>query len=135
MNGPDATMMKPVGRLASFMRTLDDGLLRDCFADNVVITENFPPHIFHGPDAVARWREGFIRHAAALKNLEYSFGDAQDFLCTDGTAYFVLPTLWKGIAGGRSFEEDGGWAFVLRQSGEHWRIAGYAWAVTAMRFP
>lgn len=131
---PDAAMMEPVGALVSFMRTRDDAHLRDCFAADVVIIENFAPHVFRGDDAVARWREGFHRHAAALQNMEQSFGPAQDFGRADGTAYFVLPTVWKGSAGGRRFEEEGGWAFVLKQSGQDWRIAAYAWAVTAMRF-
>ena len=46
-------------------------------------------------------------------------------------AFFVLPTTWTGKAHGRSFSEEGGWAFVLEETYGRWRILSYAWAVTS----
>jgi hypothetical protein len=130
---PDDAMMAPVRAMAGFMATLDDGLLADCFAGDVVIVENFAPYVFRGPDAVARWRAGFREHAATLSGLVVTFGTAQDFSSDGDTAYFVLPTAWAGRSDGEAFEEEGGWAFVLKRQGRNWRIACYAWAVTALR--
>src|ERR1700741_769370 len=97
---PDAAMIAPVQALASFMATLDDARLEGVFADDVVIVENFAPYIFRD---VARWREGFRAHAAALSGLRSSFGTAQDFSRDGERAYFVLPTTWKGLSKGRAF--------------------------------
>jgi len=130
---PDAPMMTPVRAVAAFMATLDGAHLADCFADDVVIVENFAPYVFRGPDAVARWQVGFREHAATLSGLVVTFVAAQDFSSDGETAYFVLPTAWTGTSNGEAFEEEGGWAFVLKRQGGNWRIACYAWAVTALR--
>ena len=130
---PDDAMLLPVRAVAGFMATLDDSLVADCFAGDVVIVENFAPYVFRGDDAVARWRAGFRDHAATLDGLVVAFGAAQDFSSDGRTAYFVLPTTWRGRAGGEPFEEEGGWAFVLKKQDNRWRIACYAWAVTGMR--
>ncbi|HEY1631189.1 MAG TPA: hypothetical protein VGF56_07725 [Rhizomicrobium sp.] len=130
---PDDAMMQPVRAVAGFMATLDDALVSDCFADDVVIVENFAPYVFRGTDAVTRWQAGFHGHAERLDGLVVTFGAAQDFSSDGETVYFVLPTTWKGRSGGQAFEEDGGWAFVLKKQGPRWKIAAYAWAVTALR--
>ena len=131
MTKPDDAMMVPVRAVAAFMATLDDTHLADCFAIDVVIVENFAPYVFRGADAVGRWRAGFREHAATLTGLVVTFGAAQDFSADGDTAYFVLPTTWTGRTRGRPFEEKGGWAFVLERNGARWRVACYAWAVTA----
>ncbi|HTT97359.1 MAG TPA: hypothetical protein VMF58_04880 [Rhizomicrobium sp.] len=126
-------MMKPVHGVAAFMATLDDAHLEKIFADDVVIVENFAPYVFRGPDAVTRWRAGFRDHAATLADLRVEFGEPQDFSRDGDRAYFVLPTTWTGRTRGKAFEEHGGWAFVLVEDGSAWRVASYAWAVTAFR--
>lgn len=130
---PDAAMMAPVHAVASFMATLDEENLAGVFTDDIVIVENFAPYIFRGANTALHWRDGFRNHAGGLSGLVAAFGPAQDFSRSGDTAYFVLPTVWTGMANQKPFEEEGGWAFVLRQDGGGWRIASYAWAVTAFR--
>jgi hypothetical protein len=130
---PDAAMMAAVDAIMEFMVTLDDARIENAFTDDPVIVENFAPYVFRGPSAVARWREGFRRHAATLSELKSRFGRAQDFSRTGDTVYFVLPTIWTGRTAEKPFEEHGGWSFVLEQRGEGWQVACYAWAVTAFR--
>ena len=134
--GPDPEMMAPVEAVARFMAEGAD--VAGAFAaQGVVILENFPPFRFEGPDAVARWREGFLDHARRhdLAALAWRFGDAQDFACDGGRVFFTLPTRWTGTVRGAAFGEDGGWAFVLESAGGRWRILSYAWAVTAKDRP
>ena len=131
---PTPEMMAPIQAVTRFMATGDDARLGDAFAAaGVVIVENFAPFLFEGPDAVARWLLGFREHVAMdrLSELEWRFGEAQDFARDGDRAYFVLPTTWTGRTHGRAFSEQGGWAFVLQASGEGWRILSYAWAVTS----
>ena len=124
-------MMAPIERLARFMATLDETHLKDIFADDVTIHENFAPFVFAGSDAVARWTSRFRDHAKNLSNLKHSFGAAQDFH-TEGTlAYFALPTTWTGQSRGQAFHETGGWSFVLIRQNTAWRLKAYAWAVTS----
>ncbi|MCB9947546.1 MAG: hypothetical protein H6842_06940 [Rhodospirillaceae bacterium] len=135
--GPTAEMIAAAARIARFMRTRADADLAGAFAEDaggVTIIENFAPHVFAGPAAVADWACGFRAHARDLHDLDWRFGAAQDFR-TDGTrAFFTLPTEWTGRAGARRFAEQGGWAFVLVRQADGWRVAAYAWAVTAFRW-
>jgi hypothetical protein len=134
MTEPDDAMMAPVRAVVDFMATLDDTRFEGVFADDVIIVENFAPYIFRGADAVARWCVSFRNHAATLAELNAAFGPPQDFSRDGDRAYFVLPTRWTGRTRGKPFEEEGGWAFVLVSEGQSWRVACYAWAVTAFRF-
>jgi hypothetical protein len=119
--------------IARFIATRDDAALAGVFADReVTIIENFPPHLFTGPGAVAAWLEGMRAHLGGVSELEHSFGPACDFSRTGPLAFFTLPTAWKGLARGRRFREDGGWAFVLVEVGAAWRVLSYAWAVTGI---
>jgi hypothetical protein len=129
-NQPDKAMMMAVERVARFIAHGDQSDLSTFAGAGVVIVENFAPHIFTGPDAVARWAQGMRHHTASLDSLEHSFGPAQDFGVTGDRAFFSLPTHWRGAKDGQRFGEDGGWAFVLERQAGQWRVLGYGWAVT-----
>jgi hypothetical protein len=129
---PTAEMMAPVEKIAHFIAAGDAADL-SAFADKgVVIVENFAPYLFEGPKAVSHWATKMRAHTAQLSNLKHSFGPAQDFGVSGALAYFSLPTHWDGISNGRSFGEDGGWAFVLTRQGREWRVLSYGWAVTRL---
>ena len=97
---PDAEIMAPIERIARFMETLDSQFLNDAFADGkVVLIENFPPYVFEGGDAVARWAKGFAEHAKNIRDLRHSFGDPQDFHLDGELAFLSLPTTWRGTIG------------------------------------
>ena len=128
---PGPEIMEPIERIARFMETLDSRFLKDAFADGeVVLIENFPPYVFDGRDAVARWSKGFAEHAKNTKELRHSFGDPHDFHRHGELAFLSLPTTWRGTIGARSFVETGGWAFVLVKQVSGWRVRNYGWAVT-----
>jgi hypothetical protein len=129
-------MLAPVRALVAFMSKLPVGEHATMFAPRgVTIIENFPPYVFVGPDAVARWEAGFRTHVAAEQDteLKVEFGPAQDFGVTGNRAYFALPTTWTGRSAGRSFEEQGAWSFVLVRAGTGWKILGYGWGVSSLK--
>ena len=129
----DAEIMAPIERVARFMETLDSRFLNDTFADGkVVLIENFPPYVFEGDDAVARWAKGFAEHAKNIEGLRHSFGDPHDFQQEGELAFLSLPTTWQGKIGASSFIETGGWAFVLVKHARGWRVRSYGWAVTGI---
>jgi SnoaL-like domain len=130
---PDAEIMAPIERIARFMETLDFEFLNDAFAGGeVVLIENFPPYVFGGGDAVARWAKGFVEHAKSISGLRHSFGDPHDFHLDGELAFLSIPTTWRGRIGTASFIETGGWAFVLVKEAGGWRVRNYGWAVTGI---
>jgi hypothetical protein len=132
---PTSAMFAPVQALAAFMASLPLDERPEMFAaDGVTIIENFPPYIFGGRNAVARWEEGFRKHAAAtvLTDLNAEFGPARDFSVAGSRAFFALPTTWMGRVGGVPFEERGAWSFALVRMAAGWRIRGFGWGVTSV---
>jgi hypothetical protein len=135
VDAPSAAMLAPVEALVAFMAKLPQRQHATMFARRgVTILENYPPYLFTGPDAVARWEQGFRKHIADERDaeLKVEFGPAEDFAVTGERAYFSLPTTWTGRAGGKAFEEHGAWSFVLERAGQGWRILGYGWGVTSL---
>jgi hypothetical protein len=54
----------------------------------------------------------------------------QDLRVEENLAFLSLATHWVISEGEDSFEEDGGWAFVLVKENGEWRVRSYGWAVT-----
>lgn len=129
---PDAAMMAGPQALARFLETADESVLRDVFsAGDLVILENFPPHVFTGQDGLAHWRALMARHVGAISDLRHVFSPPQDFGRTGDTVYFSLPTRWTGVRDGKRFDEHGGWSFTQVLERGRWRIRAYGWSVTS----
>ena len=64
--------------------------------------------------------------------LKHSFGTVQDLRVDkdEGLAFLSVATHWVISEGDDSFDEDGGWAFVLVQEDGDWKVRSYGWAVT-----
>jgi hypothetical protein len=120
-------------RVARFMETLDEAHLRDAFAEEVFLVENFPPHVFTGPEAVRRWADGFRTHVRGTTGLRHAFGTPLDARVGGDRAYLSIPTTWTFEAGGDRFTETGGWAFVMVRRAGTWRVGAYGWAPTSLR--
>jgi hypothetical protein len=124
-------MMAGPARIARFIEARADGTIVEAFAArDVTIIENFAPHLFVGEDAVARWAAGMRQHLQGTDGLRHAFGPACDFASGGGEVFFTLPTRWEGVARGKRFSENGGWAFLLVHDQGTWRVKAYAWAVT-----
>lgn len=135
MNAPDAAMMAAPEAVARFLETTDMTLLDGVFSDaDAIILENFPPHVFQGREGLAQWRTLMARHAGSIAELRHAFGSPQDFGLTADTVHFTLPTHWRGMRDGKSFEELGGWTFVQVREDGRWRIRSYGWAVISFEW-
>jgi len=130
MSAPDPGVIALAELLAQYMENgalgSPDGIFAD---DGVTIVENFPPYVFTGPDAVARWATQMRAHLAGVAGLRHTFEEVHDFSREGEGAYFALRTHWSGVNGGRPFAETGGWALVLTRRTGSWRVLGYGWAV------
>lgn len=136
MTAPDPAMMAAPEALARFLETGDQALLDGVFSDgDVIILENFPPHVFQGQAGLVHWRTLMARHVGAIQGLRHDFGPPQDVLLGLDTVHFTLPTHWTGVRDGAPFKELGGWTFVQVREGGRWRIRSYGWAVISFEQP
>ena len=128
----DPALLAPIEKVARFLETGDESLLSAFAKKGVVIIENFPPHLFEGDDAVKRWSEKILSWHKPPSDLvlKHRFGTVQDLRVGDDLAFLSLSTHWTISQDGDSFEEDGGWAFVLVQENGEWKVRCYGWAVT-----
>ncbi len=135
-DGPDPHMLALAEHVARFIETLDPAEIAGVFADrDVAIIENFAPYRFDGVDAVERWAAAMKAHRTGTSNLQHTFGTPQDYGVDGSSAFFSLPTTWTGSYSGGTFTETGGWAFLLTQQPEGWRVSSYGWAVTGITTP
>ena len=130
----DPALLAPIEKVARFIETGDEIFLSAFAKEGVVIIENFPPHLFQGNDAVERWSQKIISWHEPPSDLvlKHSFGTVQDLRVDEdeGLAFLSVATHWIISEGDDSFEEDGGWAFVLVHEDGEWRVRSYGWAVT-----
>lgn len=128
----DPALLVPIEQVAQFIETADESLLSAFAGSGVVIIENFAPHLFEGPDAVKRWSRKILSWHEPPSDLvlKHRFGPVQDLRVEDDLAFLSLPTHWTISQNGGSFEEDGGWAFVLVRENGDWKVRCYGWAVT-----
>ena len=126
---PDDAMMQAANVVARFVDTLDETNLADAFADaDVTIIDNFPPYIFSGSGAVARWSKFLKTHLGDITNLHHEFGPAQEFSQTGDSAYFSLPVTYTELYRGKPVTEHGTWAFVMVRQHGAWKVRGSVWA-------
>ena len=128
----DPALLVPIEKVVQFIETGDESLLSAFATKGVVIIENFAPHLFEGTDAVYRWSRKIISWHEPPSDLvlKHKFGPIQDLRVHDDLAFLSLPTHWTISQKGESYEEDGGWAFVLVRENGEWRVRCYGWAVT-----
>ena len=128
----DPALLAPIEKIARFIETGDESLLLAFANKGVVIIENFAPHLFEGEDAVKRWSQKILSWHKPPSDLvlKHRFGTHQDLRVQDNLAFVSLSTHWTISENGDSFEEDGGWAFVLVKEDGEWRVRSYGWAVT-----
>jgi hypothetical protein len=129
---PDASMMQPVQRWIAAYNAGAAPLPEDIFADDAVVTDEFPPFVWVGKTGEHAWAsaiDAFIRPGRQ----HVSVGAAQSFQSTrDGTRVsFVLPatlTFTSSRTGGRITEHALGssCSSEARQSGRSPQIRGRA---------
>jgi ketosteroid isomerase-like protein len=99
-------------------------------ADQAVIVDDFPPHIWDGAGACAKWANDFdaMNKKTQLTDVVVSLGKARHADVTGDRAYVVMPASLSFKQAGKPTQETGSvWTFVLQKTGGAWRITAWAW--------
>jgi ketosteroid isomerase-like protein len=100
-----------------------------CAADAVVI-DDFPPHVWQGSSACARWYKDFETFAAKANTTDAKIvvEKATHLEIAPGYAYLVAPVTLSFNRSGKPVTETGVLAMSLHKGESGWLITGFAWA-------
>jgi ketosteroid isomerase-like protein len=104
-------------------------------APDVVIIDEFPPHVWRGPDAFQAWAADFDKTSKAAGDTDQrvTLGQPIRSEINGDTAYVVVPASYSYKEKGKPIVERAQMAVALRKDGAAWKIAGWAWAGTPPR--
>jgi ketosteroid isomerase-like protein len=99
-------------------------------AEDAVVIDDLPPHVWQGPGACSRWFKTFEAWAAkaAVTDAVITLGETRHLDCDAGFAYLVAPVTLSYIKAGKPVDFPGTITLTLRKRELGWRIAGVAWA-------
>jgi ketosteroid isomerase-like protein len=100
-------------------------------ADHTFIIDDFPPHVWDGADACAKWANDFDALAKKIQITDgvLKLGKPWHLDVTGDRAYVVLPTSVTYKLAGKPRRTTGSlWTFALQKTAAGWRITGLAWA-------
>ena len=100
-------------------------------ADHTFIIDDFPPHVWDGAGACARWAVDFDALARKIQITDglLKLGKPWHLDVAGDRAYVVVPTSVTYKLAGKPRRTTGSlWTFALQKSPAGWHITGLAWA-------
>jgi ketosteroid isomerase-like protein len=96
---------------------------------DIVIVDEFAPHIWTGPHAPQNWASDYDKHAKAtgVSDGSVKYGAPTRTEVEGDTAYVVIPTVYNYQEHGKAVIEEGQMTFVLRSEKDVWKIAAWTW--------
>lgn len=99
-------------------------------AEEAVVIDDFPPHVWQGFGACSRWYKAFSAWAAtaAVTDSTITLGATNHLQIGSGYAYLVTPVTLSFLKAGKPVKDVGVLTMTLRNAGKGWHIIGFAWA-------
>ncbi len=99
-------------------------------AEETVVIDDFPPHVWLGPGACSKWYKAFSAWAAtaAVTDSSITLGAAAHLEISSGYAYLVTPVTLSFLKAGKPVKDMGVLTMTLRNAEAGWHIIGFAWA-------
>jgi ketosteroid isomerase-like protein len=99
-------------------------------AEDAVVIDDLPPHVWQGPGACSKWFKDFEVWAskAGVSNAVITLGEIRHLDFDGGFAYLVAPVTLSYIKAGKPTDFRGTITLTLRKGQPGWRISGVAWA-------
>ena len=104
-------------------------------APNVVIVDEFGPHMWSGANAPQQWLEDYGKDAAAngITGGRLDYAAPVRAQSNGNTAYVVLPTIYRFQQAGKMRSAAGSMTFVMTRSGTDWKIASWTYSAPEPR--
>ena len=128
-----ATTSDPAATVKQFIDGFNSGDVKAVDAayasGDIVIVDEFAPHIWIGPHAPKDWAADYDKHAQATGVTDGLVKYAAPTRTEVGNdaAYVVIPTVYNYKEHGKAVTEEGQMTFVLRVEKDVWKIASWTW--------
>ncbi|MGB7436324.1 MAG: hypothetical protein WBR26_07060 [Candidatus Acidiferrum sp.] len=132
-----ATMAATAGDVTAPIHQFIDGFntgdVKSAYAayatGNIVIVDEFAPHLWFGADAPQEWAAAYEKHAATtgVTDGNVKYGAPTRTEIEDDVAYVILPALYSYKQHGKPLAEEGQMTFVLHAGAAGWKISGWTW--------
>ena len=99
-------------------------------AEDAVVIDDLPPHVWQGPGACSEWFKAFEAWAAkaGATNAVITLGEIRHLDVDGGFAYLVAPVTLSYIRAGKPVNFPGMITLTLRKRQSDWHVSGVAWA-------
>jgi Domain of unknown function (DUF4440) len=99
-------------------------------AEEAWIIDDFPPHVWHGAGAAAKWFKAFEAYAAAnsITETTITLEKPKHVDVTSADAYVVVPTTLHFKKKAESVNETGVMTLTLHKAPRGWQITAWSWA-------
>jgi ketosteroid isomerase-like protein len=96
---------------------------------DIIIVDEFAPHLWIGPHAPQDWAADYDKHAQAIGISDGSvkYGPPTRTEVEADVAYVVIPTVYNYKEHGKAMTENGQMTFVLRMEKDAWKITAWTW--------
>jgi hypothetical protein len=95
----------------------------------IVIVDEFAPHLWVGSHAAQDWASAYEKQSAAtgVSDGSVKYGAPTRAEVQGDVAYVVIPTVYNYREHGKALTENGQMTFVLRAEKDVWKIAEWTW--------
>ena len=102
---------------------------------DLAIIDNFPPFVWRGKDAFARWLEDMDRNAQALliTHTTSQLGAVKFVRMEGDRAYVAIVDDYRYERAGAAVREDLLWTFVAQKTGQDWKLVSWSFGGGAAR--
>ena len=125
-----ADVTKPIHQFIDGFNTGDVNSAYAAYASgDIVIVDEFAPHIWTGQHAPQDWAADYDKHAKAsgVSDGSVKYGAPTRAEVEDNVAYLVIPTVYNYKEHGKAMTENGQMTFVLHMEKDAWKIAAWTW--------
>jgi len=119
--------MAPVNAFINGLNKGDFAAAAAAHAADASIIDEFPPHVWRGPNAFQAWLADFAKDKT-ITEPHMTLAKATRADVSADLAYLVVPATFTFKAKGNPMREPGQFTFVVRKAAGAWKIAGWAWA-------
>jgi len=128
--GQAADVTTPIHQFIDGFNTGDVNSAYAAYANgDVVIVDEFPPHLWIGPHAAQNWAADYEKYAKAegVSDGSVKYGKPVRTEVEGNVAYVVIPTVYTYKDHGNAMTEEGQMTFALRMENDAWKIAAWTW--------